>query len=179
MKNISYLVVILLLISCSDKNYNSELKDKIDHLIVKAERQGRDKVIEFPLDSLTDFEWDEAYMFLGNTGGIGLDYISKHIDARWSGPDVDDNHQRLIFLNNKEVVSYVDFDLNEESIWFDSCEFSPHDNQDIGAAVKRISREKDKMFITYLNCQNNRETRYFMPKHCLASRHEMLQPNCK
>ncbi|MCO4292632.1 hypothetical protein NF867_07150 [Solitalea sp. MAHUQ-68] len=160
-KTIMLTLFVLTLAGCGRIDNNWKLKAKIKEITIKAD-QAKNPVYKFRLDSLTDFPWNEAYFFSGNSGGIGLDYISKNIGAQWDGPDLDDGELRLIFVNDHVVVSYVDFDLNDR-IWFLSCDSSPQIDQNYFTHIKKNTSNQ---FITYLHCDSTNKIRMFVPKHC-------------
>jgi hypothetical protein len=83
----------------------------------------------------------------------------------------------MMFLNKKEVVSYIDFDRRHYNIWISGCEASPHVKPT--EAVARVTRGKDDRFITYLHCNGESKTRYFSPKRCFDKTAEMIELNCE
>jgi hypothetical protein len=58
------------------------------------------------LDSLTDFAWDSVYYF---TEEVSERHISATIGFSWKGPDVPNSCKRLLFVHNRQVATFVDF----------------------------------------------------------------------
>ena len=176
-KYTTFLAVSLIVMSCTGKYRNTDLEEKFRSIAVSYDDQNLNSIHEFSLDSLTNFDWDEAYIFQGNTNGIGLDYISENIGAKWVGEDVEDEHIRLIFLKDKRVVSSVDFDRADYNLWFTGCELS--DNVPKEEAVQKFSREKDNQFSSFLYWDMKNKVRYFVPSRCFKNWSEEQRPNCE
>ena len=60
------------------------------------------------LDSLTTFAWDSVYFFNGEEG---KQHMSHTIGFSWLGPDVPNAYKRLIFVQQKKVVAFVDINM--------------------------------------------------------------------
>lgn len=155
------LTLLLLLAGCSDSN--DDLLEKLQAEVEKEEL-GADGYQVIALDSLTDFEWDTLYFFQASE-----DYkaISDAIGFKWDGATVPELNRRLLFVNNGEVVSFVDYDYTEFPLFVYGC------NTDRWVYPRSRSR-----FATFKYCANDETTYPFIPVECISNLSEMVKAGC-
>lgn len=179
MKKIVFSALLLVIISgCSKYQSDDVLLKEIDKAMQPVVN-GKNVHKIISLDSLTTFPWDSVYIFHAEERA---DFISAFIKISWDGPDVPNQHSRLLFVHKGKVVSYVDY--NEEGIdvkkiqshplpiYLYICSNSGNRN--------RILSKKNARFVTFRFCRNNIVHYPFLPIKCLELKEyrDMLKKSC-
>ena len=152
---------LLLLTGCSDSN--DALLEKLQAAVEKEEF-GADGYQVIALDSLTDFEWETVYFFQAPEDEKA---ISDAIGFKWKGDAVPELNRRLLFVNNGEVVSFVDYDYTEFPLFVYGC------NTDRWVYPRSRSR-----FATFKYCVSDETIYPFIPVECIDNLREMVEAGC-
>lgn len=110
-KTIVYIILLLLLVGCSQGNiqHSSDLEDSI-YSIVKDKHQSKINV-----KSLTTFDWDKAFLFPPYST---QEYIEEQLGVAFKDPsniEVRDDIFLLVFLSDDKVVQYVEIERQGSS----------------------------------------------------------------
>lgn len=92
---ISIISILLIFASCSLREC-SPIERKIKDICVQA-----DTIYAIPLNSLTDFDWEELYIM---SGPRFPDEVEEVIGVKYE-KIIPDNCYRFIFLNNNKIVN--------------------------------------------------------------------------
>ncbi|MEE6449436.1 hypothetical protein RAH41_02565 [Gottfriedia acidiceleris] len=105
MKKFIYLIFfsLIFLASCSQSGgmHNKGLEKSISSALEKK------SVTEIDINSLTDFEWDKAYLITPYTD---QETINKQLGVKFKDPTnmvIRDDIYLLVFLNKNKVVQYI------------------------------------------------------------------------
>ena len=101
-------LVAVTLAGCSDPT-NERVTQRIRRQLVPVQSLRRGHVL-LDLRQAADFAWDTVYFFKGEEGGA---YANDKMGTHWDGPDVPNLFKRLVFVRQRQVVAYADF--NEEA----------------------------------------------------------------
>jgi hypothetical protein len=160
-KYLLFLFVIFIFMGCSDSN--NQLLDKLQ-TAVTAEKTGKAEYNVVKLDELTDFEWDTVYFFAGQ---VNPKEIADEIGIKWDGKATPGGHDRLLFVHNNKVVSYIDYKLEELPLRVYGC------NQD-----RWVYPRSRSTFATFKYCQDDKEVYAFIPEPCFGNIRELKGNKC-
>ncbi|NDK56067.1 hypothetical protein [Pontibacter fetidus] len=161
MKNTLLLILAFFaLTACSDTN--NKLLDKLQTAVKKE--PGKAGYTQVKLESITDFEWDTLYYFAGQ---VSPEEINDQIGIKWDGGKIPGGHDRLIFVKDNKVVSFVDYDLSEFPLQVFGC------NTD-----QWIYPRNRSMFAAFKYCQGEKEVYAFIPEPCYDNIKELQQNKC-
>lgn len=104
MKVIILFLIVILLAGCNNNLAISDefVENRIDSFIMNEERT----VID--INSLTDFSWDKAYIFIPYTSS---EEITEKINFKWKyskSIEYRDDINLIVFVKGKNVVSYIE-----------------------------------------------------------------------
>lgn len=97
-----FIVSLLLLVGCNQTNYNQKLEESIQSAVNKENTQ------ELDLKSLTDFDWDKAFLFPPYTV---QETIDEQLGTKFKDPsnmDKRDDIFLLVFMKDNKVVQYTE-----------------------------------------------------------------------
>ena len=107
MRKITVFILLLLLTGCGSLTHNTELEKAIQS-VVKDEQNS-----EIPIESLANFVWDQAFLFSPYTTQEG---IEEQMGVDYKDPsklDLRDDIYLLVFLNDDQVVQYVEINRQQ------------------------------------------------------------------
>ncbi|MBB6611460.1 hypothetical protein H7F15_10470 [Pontibacter sp. Tf4] len=161
MKNIFLLLLALFaLASCSDSN--DALLEKLRTAVETENPEGYNTI---DVSALTDFEWDRMFYFQGEQTALD---IQAETGVKWEGAsDVPKNHNRLLFMKGDQVVSYVDYNVDEFPLRVFGCEND-----------RWIYPRNRSTFASFSYCLNDKQTYAFVPKPCLQNMQELINTKC-
>ncbi|MFB9864376.1 hypothetical protein [Rufibacter immobilis] len=132
------------------------------------------------LDSLTEFDWDSLIYFSNpidsDDGTFSNAEISKEIGIKITGRTICDYCDRLIFIKNGEVVSFVDLDSKDNK----DPRIRIKGGEESGATVNsNIFLKKDATFIVYESCKKGNYGGFvFLPVNKLEQFKTDLENSC-
>ncbi len=115
---ILFLVITICGCQKSNKTLLLKLENEIKNNTEKAIKAG-ERYTVIDIKEIVDFDWEKMYVF---DNYMDDNQISSHIGFTWSGPTVRNDHWRLLFIKNNQVVSYVDYAYFNLPIYFYQCE---------------------------------------------------------
>ena len=154
------LLTFFALMGCS--NENNKLLEKLEAAVKKEPGKAGYTVVQ--LASITDFEWDTLYYFAGQ---VSPEEVEDQIGIKWDGGKIPGGYDRLIFVNNNQVVSYVDYKLEEFPLQVFGC------NNDQWVYPRNRST-----FAAFKYCQGEKEVYAFIPEPCFGNIKELKQNKC-
>ena len=107
MKKLTVVIFTLALLASCNQNRidrNTELEESIHSLVEEQ------KVSEIKINSLTNFDWDQAFLFLPYTTE---ESIEEQLGVEFEDPsqiDSRDDIYLLVFMNDQQVVQYAEID---------------------------------------------------------------------
>ena len=105
--NLGWLLpVAAVLFGCSDPT-NERVTQRIRQQLAPVQSLRTGHVL-LDLRKATDFAWDTVYFFSGEEGGA---YANAKMGTHWDGPDVPTLFKRLVFVHQRKVVAYADFNI--------------------------------------------------------------------
>ncbi|MEN2467825.1 hypothetical protein [Ornithinibacillus sp. FSL M8-0202] len=99
---VGIIILSLLIVGCSNVQENTELGESIHSTIVDVSNN------EISLKSLTDFEWEKAFLF---TPYSSEEEIEKYLGVKFNDSSnirMRDDIYLLVFMNEEKVVQYVE-----------------------------------------------------------------------
>lgn len=153
--------LLMFLTGCSDSN--DDLLEKLQAAVETAE-VGADGYQVVAIDSLTDFEWETMYFFQASEDKKA---ISDAVGFKWEGDAVPELNRRLLFVNDGEVVSFVDYNYTEFPLFVYGC------NTDRWVYPRSRSR-----FATFKYCASDETIYPFIPVECIGNLSEMIEAGC-
>lgn len=160
-KKLFLLLTITTFLGCSDSNSN--LLDKLQSA-VEEEKMGENGYNVVDLESMTDFEWDTLYFF---QAGEDKRAISDAVGFKWEGATVPQLNRRLLFVENGQVVSYMDYNYMEFPLMVYGC------NEDRWVYPRSRTR-----FATFKYCDDGETIYPFIPVECAGNLSEMMEIGC-
>ena len=154
------LLTLFVLMGCSDND--NKLLDKLQTAVKKEPGKAGYTVVE--LESITDFEWDTLYFFAGQ---VSPEEVNNQIGIKWDGGKIPGGYDRLIFVKNNQVVSFIDYNLVEFPLQVFGC------NTD-----RWIYPRNRSTFAAFKYCQGEKEVYAFIPEPCFGNIKELQQNKC-
>ncbi|MBH0168815.1 hypothetical protein [Fictibacillus sp. 18YEL24] len=119
------ILTFLLLTGCSRVTHNTDLEKSIQSIVKDKNK------VEINIKSLTNFEWDKGYLFPPYTAEESMEkQMGVNFKDRSNIYSRDDIYL-LVFLNNDEVVQYVEINRYQS-------DFSIGDNEYISPSSSSI-----------------------------------------
>lgn len=128
MKKITIIIFsLLLLVGCSQSSVqqNRELEESI-HSIVEDKN-----ISEININSLTNFDWDKAFLFAPYTTQKSID---EQLGIDFKDPskiDIRDDIYLLVFLNDNKVVHYAEINRQQSDFSVGEKEYLTPSNASI------------------------------------------------
>ncbi|HEY4651847.1 MAG TPA: hypothetical protein VIG72_10560 [Pontibacter sp.] len=160
-KILPLLITLCTLAGCSDSN--DALLEKL-RTAVEAENKNATGYNVVDVSTLTDFEWEKMYYFQGEQTLLD---IQAETGVKWEGSDVPKGHNRLLFMQGDQVVSYVDYYPGEFPLQVFGC------NTD-----RWVYPRSRSTFASFKYCQDDKEVYAFVPQPCLESMKELMNRKC-
>lgn len=160
---INVLFFLCLLFSCSGSN--KDLRNKLEEAIVNKSNlalKNNEKYSQFRLSDITDFDWDKFYIF---EEYVNEKNIKEITGMEWEGADVPGGNRRILFINNREIVQYVDFDAGVFPVFFFPCE----------KTEQFEFTKKDDLFAVFKRCDKNGCRYAMVPKRCIGAFFENMK----
>ncbi|CAM3569062.1 hypothetical protein POKO110462_09740 [Pontibacter korlensis] len=161
LKNILPFSFALLLFGCSGSN--TSLNEKLRAAVTEGE-VGAQGYKTIQMADLTDFEWDVMYYFQPNEDEKA---ISDVLGFKWEGAEVPENHRRLLFVKEQEVVSYVDYYYKDFPLFVYGCE-----------GDKWIYPKSRTNFASFKYCSGEKEIYTFIPVQCVENIRMLMDNKC-
>ncbi|WP_139307986.1 hypothetical protein [Pontibacter flavimaris] len=155
------LLALLLLAGCNGSN--TALNEKLKAAVTGGE-VGPEGYKTIRMAELTDFDWDTMYFFQPNEDEKS---ISDAIGFKWEGDAVPDNHRRLLFVKDGEVVSYVDYYYNDFPLFVYGCE-----------ADKWVYPKSRSEFASFKYCSGEEQVYAFIPVPCVENIRLLMDNKC-
>lgn len=135
-KLIVFIVSLLLLVGCNQTKHNQKLEKLIQTAISKENIQ------EFDLKSLTDFDWNKAFLFPPYTV---QETIDEQLGTQFKDPsnmDKRDDIYLLVFMKGNKVVQYTE-------VRHESADISIGERKYLTPSNALINIEIEKSFLHY------------------------------
>ncbi|MEJ8757883.1 hypothetical protein WG947_12790 [Pontibacter sp. H259] len=155
------LLTFFALTSCSDSD--TKLLDKLQAAVEKEPGKAGYTLVK--LEEVTDFEWDTLYYFAGQ---VSPEEVVDQIGIKWDGGKIPGGHDRLLFVHNNKVVSFLDYKLEEFPLQVFGC------NTD-----RWIYPRNRSTFAAFKYCQGEKEVYAFIPEPCFGNIKELKAARCK
>lgn len=155
------LLALFGLAGCSGSN--AELAEKLRNAVTEGE-VGAEGYKTVQLAELTDFDWETMYYFQPNEDQYA---ISDAIGFKWEGPEVPENHRRLLFVSSQEVVSYVDYYYTDFPLFVYGCQ-----------GDRWVYPKSRSTFATFKYCNQEQEIYTFIPIACAEDIQELKAYTC-
>ncbi len=120
---VGIIILSLLIVGCSNVQENTELGESIHSTIVDVSNN------EISLKSLTDFEWEKAFLF---TPYSSEEEIEKYLGVKFNDSSnirMRDDLYLLVFMNEEKVVQYVEVEHQGVNLTIGETDYlSPSDD---------------------------------------------------
>lgn len=155
------LLALFLFAGCSDSN--DSLKEKLQEAVTDG-AAGTKGYKTIQMTDLTDFEWDTMYYFQPNDDKKS---ISDAIGFKWEGEPVALGQHRLLFVNDGQVVSYIDYIYSEFPLFVYGCE-----------GDKWVYPKSRTEFASFKYCNGEEQVYTFIPVECVENIRDLMERKC-
>ncbi|WP_439881234.1 hypothetical protein ACSX1A_19095 [Pontibacter sp. MBLB2868] len=154
-------LMLLVFAGCSDSN--TSLEEKLKTAVTEGEA-GANGYKTIRMADLTDFEWEKMYYFQPYETKKD---ISDAIGFKWEGAEVKEGYRRLLFVNQGQVVSFVDFNYNEFPLFVYGCQ-----------GDKWVYPKSRTEFASFKYCDGDDAVYTFIPVQCIENIRQLMDRKC-